>query len=58
MNLTGVDPYSAEMLNLCESLEAGQPPLVGLDNARRNMRVIDGVTEAARSEKQLEIIEI
>ena len=58
VNLIGANPYATEMLDLCESLEAGKPPLVGLDNARRNMRVIDGVTEAARSGKQIEILEI
>ena len=58
VNLTGANPYATEMLNLCKSLDTGEPPLVGMDNARRNMRVIDGVTEAARSEKQLEILEI
>ncbi len=58
VNLTGVNPYATEMLNLCKSLDTGEPPPVGLDNARRNMRVIDGVTEAARSGKQIEILEI
>ncbi|MDE0300063.1 MAG: Gfo/Idh/MocA family oxidoreductase [Candidatus Poribacteria bacterium] len=58
VNLTGVNPYSAEMFDLCESLEAGQPPLVGLENARRNMRVIDAVTEAARTGKWIELREM
>jgi len=58
VNLAGDNPYSAEMLDLCKSLDTGEPPLVGLDNARRNMRVIDGVTEAARTGKQVEIREM
>ena len=55
VNLTGVNPYASEMLNLCESLATGNPPLVTMDNARRNMCVIDGVTEAARTGKRIEI---
>lgn len=58
VNLTGVDPYSAEMLKLCKSLEAGEKPFLTMENARRNLHVIDGVTEAARSGKQIEILEI
>lgn len=55
VNLTGANPHSAEMLNLCASLDTGEPPLVTMENARRNMRVIDGVTEAARTGKRVEI---
>ena len=58
VNLTGANPYAAEMLDLCESVATGKPPLVTIENARRNMRIIDGVTEAARSGKQIEILEI
>ena len=58
VNLTGVDPYSAEILDLCESLDTGESPLVGMDNSRRNMRVIDGVTEAARTGKRVEMREM
>ena len=58
VNVTGVNPYAAEMLNLCESLSIGKPPLVTMDNARRTMRVIDGVTEAARTGKRVEMREM
>lgn len=58
VNLTGVNPYSAEMLDVCESLDTGEPPLLGLDNSRWNMRVIDGVTEAARTGKRVEMREM
>ena len=55
VNISGADPYAAEMLDLCKSLDTGEPPLVRLDNSRWNMRVIDGVTEAARTGKRIEI---
>ena len=55
VNVAGVNPYAAEMLNLCEALATGEPPLLTMDNSRRNMRVIDGVTEAARAGKRVDI---
>ena len=58
VNLTGMDPYSSEILDLCESLDSGESPLVGIDNSRRNTRVIDGVTEAARTGKRVEMREM
>ena len=58
VNIAGVNPYAAEMLNLCESLDTGKPPLVTMENSRRNMRVIDGVTEAARIGMRVEMREM
>ncbi len=58
VNLTGVNPYAAQMLNLCESLDTGATPLVTMDNSQRNMRIIDGVTEAARTGKRIEMREM
>ena len=55
VNVAGVNPYAAEMLNLCEALATGAPPLLTMDNSRRNMRVIDAVTEAARTSKRVDI---
>ena len=55
VNITGVNPYAAVMLDLCESLATDKSPLVTMDNSRRNMYVIDGVTEAARTGKRVEI---
>ena len=50
-NITGVNPYAAEILNLCESLATGNPPLLTMDDALQNMRVVDGVHEAAHTGK-------
>ena len=58
VNITGVNPYAAVMLDLCKSLATDKTPLVTMDNSRRNMHVIDGVTEAARTGKQVEIREM
>ena len=52
INVAGINPYRAEMLNLYEALSAGKSPLLTMDNSRRNMRVIDAVTEAARTGKR------
>ena len=53
VSITGVNPYAAEILNLCESISTGDLPLLTMDDALRNMHVIDGVHEAAHTGKQI-----
>lgn len=55
VKVTGVNPYTAELLNLCEALSTGEPPRLRTDDALWNMRVIDGVHESARTGQRISI---
>ena len=57
VTVEGVNPYGAEILNLCEALSNGKPPRLTTDDALWNMRVIDGVHESARTGQRVEIRE-
>ncbi len=53
VTVTGVNPYTAEILNLCEAISTGDSPLVTTDDALWNMRVIDALHESAHSGQQV-----
>ena len=55
VKVTGLNPYRAEILNLCEALSTGKPPRLTTDDALWNMRVIDGVHEAAHTGQRIAI---
>ncbi|MCH8296173.1 Gfo/Idh/MocA family oxidoreductase [Candidatus Poribacteria bacterium] len=57
IQVTGINPYAAEILNLCESLSAGIPPHVTMEDSLWNMRVIDGVHESAHTGERISISE-
>ena len=54
---TGVNPYAAELLNLCESALEDAPPRLTIDDALWNMRVIDGLHESAHTGQRVAIYE-
>ena len=43
----GVNPYAAEILDLCQSVETGAPTHLPISDALGNMRVIDALHESA-----------
>ena len=53
IQIAGINPYAAEILNLCESLSAGVPPQVTMEDSLWNMRAIDGVHESAHTGKRI-----
>ncbi|MFB3041953.1 MAG: hypothetical protein ACE1ZS_09220, partial [Candidatus Poribacteria bacterium] len=57
IQVTGINPYAAEILNLCESLSASVPPRVTMEDSLWNMRVIDGIHESAHTGKRISISE-
>ncbi len=46
-SVAGVNPYGAEILNLCEAIETGTPTRLPIADALGNMRVIDALHESA-----------
>jgi xylose dehydrogenase (NAD/NADP) len=55
VNITGVNPYREQLLDLCNALSTGNPPRLAPDDAVANMRVIDAVHESARTGQPVEI---
>ena len=47
--IDGVNPYGAEILNLCEAIDTGVPLHLPIEDALGNMRVIDALPESART---------
>ena len=47
--IDGVNPYGAEILNLCEAIDTGAPLHLPIEDALGNMRVIDALHESART---------
>ena len=47
--IDGVNPYGAEILNLCEAIDTGAPLYLPIEDALGNMRVIDALHESART---------
>ena len=47
--IDGVNPYGAEILNLCEAVDTGAPLHLPIEDALGNMRVIDALHESART---------
>ena len=46
-SVSGVNPYAAEILNLCQAVETGDPLRLPIEDALGNMRVIDALHESA-----------
>ena len=55
VNVTGVNPYRQQLLDLCNALSTGEPPRLPADDAVGNMRLIDAVHESARTGQQVDI---
>lgn len=54
-SVTGVNPYAAEILNLCEAVKNGAPLRLPIADALGNMRVIDALHESAHTEQRIRL---
>lgn len=55
ISVTGVNPYAAEILNLCEAVTDGTPILLPISDALGNMRVIDALHESAHTGQRISV---
>ncbi len=55
VSVNGVNPYAAEILNLCEALENGTPLRLPIADALGNMRVIDALHESAHTGQRIRL---
>ena len=55
INVTGVNPYAAEILNLCEAVTNGTTLRLPISDALGNMRVIDALHESARTGQRINV---
>ena len=55
ISVTGVNPYAAEILNLCEALENGTLLRLPISDALGNMRVIDALHESAHTGQRIRV---
>ena len=53
--IDGVNPYGAEILNLCEAIDTGASLHLPIEDALGNMRVIDALHESARTSQCLSL---
>lgn len=53
--VTGVNPYAAEILDLCHAIETDAPTRLPLTDALGNMRVIDALHESAHTGQCIKI---
>ena len=56
-SVKGVNPYAAEILNLCEAIETGAPQRLPISDALGNMRVIDALHESAHTGQRIRLPE-
>ncbi len=49
----GANPYAAEILDLCQALESGNPTRLPIADALGNIRVIDALHESAHTEQKI-----
>lgn len=54
-SVSGVNPYAAEILDLCRAVETGTPTRLPIADALGNMRVIDALHESAQTGQCLKI---
>ncbi|MDE0637281.1 MAG: Gfo/Idh/MocA family oxidoreductase [Candidatus Poribacteria bacterium] len=54
-SVTGVNPYAAEILNLCEAVKNGAPLRLPIADALGNMRVIDALHESAHTGQRIHL---
>ena len=52
----GVNPYAAEILDLCRAVETGTPTHLPISDALGNMRVIDALHESAHTGQRRKVI--
>ena len=55
ISIIGLNPYAAEILNLCEAVDNGTPILLPITDALGNMRVIDALHESAHTGQRIHI---
>ena len=48
-SVSGVNPYAAEILDLCQAIDTGAPLRLPIEDAFGNMRVIDALHESAHT---------
>ena len=48
-SVSGVNPYAAEILDLCQAIDTGAPLRLPIEDALGNMRVIDALHESAHT---------
>lgn len=53
--IDGVNPYGAEILNLCEAIDTGAPLHLPIEDALGNMRVIDALHASAHTGQRFEL---
>ena len=53
--VTGLNPYAAEILDLCQAIETGEPTRLPLTDALGNMRVIDALHESAHTAQSIKL---
>ncbi len=56
-SVDGVNPYAAELLNLCEAIETGAPQRLPISDTLGNMRVIDALHESAHTGQRVRLPE-
>ena len=54
-SVSGVNPYTAEILDLCRAVETGTPTRLPITDALGNMRVIDALHESAHTGQRIKI---
>lgn len=54
-SVTGVNPYAAEILNLCEAVENDTPLRLPIADALGNMRVIDALHESTHTGQRIRV---
>ena len=54
-SVSGVNPYAAEILDLCQAIETGTPTRLPIADALGNMRVIDALHESARTGQRFKL---
>ncbi len=55
VTVNGVNPYAAEILNLCHAMETGEPTRLSLTDALGNMRAIDALHESAHTGQYIKV---
>lgn len=55
VSVSGVNPYAAEILNLCEAVENGAPLRLPIADSLNNMRVIDALHESAHTGQRINL---
>lgn len=54
-SVSGVNPYAAEILDLCQAIDTGVPLRLPIEDALGNMRVIDALHQSAHTGQCIKI---